>query len=232
MEAVGFIFETEQKPHFQAKRDEELKFIHPELNERLSQNGKINRARKYYVKPITDDEKSEIGLTTGLSSSLSTFQEMPPPNAIDTHGSTPAWVNRPNDNSLDKLLESIDRLIGNDKVGTLSIYYKNFEQQVKRANADNSGARRARLKEASKIPEKMSVWTTVYKRNPDVVVEVLERANGICEECGNKAPFLRKSDQSAYLEVHHVVPLSAGGDDTVENAIGLCPNCHRKSHFG
>jgi len=34
------------------------------------------------------------------------------------------------------------------------------------------------------------------------------------------------------LEVHHKVPLAEGGDDTVENAIALCPNCHRHAHYG
>jgi len=28
------------------------------------------------------------------------------------------------------------------------------------------------------------------------------------------------------------VPLSEGGEDTLENAIALCPNCHRKMHYG
>ncbi|MGB4922720.1 MAG: HNH endonuclease signature motif containing protein, partial [Candidatus Nitrotoga sp.] len=35
-----------------------------------------------------------------------------------------------------------------------------------------------------------------------------------------------------YLEVHHKMQLAKGGEDTVENALGLCPNCHRYSHFG
>ncbi|OOL15317.1 hypothetical protein BXQ27_32765, partial [Klebsiella aerogenes] len=26
--------------------------------------------------------------------------------------------------------------------------------------------------------------------------------------------------------------LSNGGEDSVENAIALCPNCHRQAHFG
>jgi 5-methylcytosine-specific restriction protein A len=72
----------------------------------------------------------------------------------------------------------------------------------------------------------------VYERNADVIAEVLLRANGTCERCGNSAPFLRKSDGSPYLEVHHKVRLADGGDDTVENAIAICPNCHRRAHFG
>jgi 5-methylcytosine-specific restriction protein A len=26
--------------------------------------------------------------------------------------------------------------------------------------------------------------------------------------------------------------LASDGDDTVENAVALCPNCHRRAHFG
>jgi 5-methylcytosine-specific restriction protein A len=32
--------------------------------------------------------------------------------------------------------------------------------------------------------------------------------------------------------VHHRVRLADGGDDTTDNAVALCPNCHRKAHYG
>ncbi len=64
-----------------------------------------------------------------------------------------------------------------------------------------------------------------------MVAYVLQRANGYCEECNNPAPFRRASDNSPYLEVHHIKPLSEGGEATTENAKALCPNCHRKAHF-
>ena len=81
-------------------------------------------------------------------------------------------------------------------------------------------------------PEVITVVSKVYKRNSDVVVATLRRANGYCEKCGCKAPFIRKSDNTPYLEVHHIVPLSEGGDDNLENTIALCPNCHRELHLG
>lgn len=83
-----------------------------------------------------------------------------------------------------------------------------------------------------KKPEKVEVITYAYKRNPYVVIEVLNRSSGICELCKNKAPFFRKTDGTPYLEIHHSIPLSENGDDTVENTIALCPNCHRKMHYG
>lgn len=70
-----------------------------------------------------------------------------------------------------------------------------------------------------------------FVRNPHVVAEVLRRANGTCERCRSEAPFDR-ADGTPYLEVHHIVRLADDGDDSVENAIALCPNCHRELHYG
>jgi 5-methylcytosine-specific restriction protein A len=71
-----------------------------------------------------------------------------------------------------------------------------------------------------------------YRRNADVIVAVLNRANGICERCNKNAPFVRRSDGTPFLEVHHRKPLAEGGEDTTENALALCPNCHREVHHG
>ncbi|HHQ4496099.1 TPA: HNH endonuclease, partial [Aeromonas hydrophila] len=57
-------------------------------------------------------------------------------------------------------------------------------------------------------------------------------ANGKCEHCKKDAPFIRIKDGTPYLEVHHKEKLADGGEDTLENTIALCPNCHRKFHFG
>ena len=89
-----------------------------------------------------------------------------------------------------------------------------------------------RLAVAPRLPERYEVIASVFERNPDVVAEVLLRANGTCEKCHRPAPFARRSDGTPYLEVHHWTPLSEGGEDTVENAGALCPNCHREAHFG
>ena len=71
-----------------------------------------------------------------------------------------------------------------------------------------------------------------YVRDSRVARQALERANGKCEECGNPAPFVRASTGEPYLEVHHETPLAAGGSDTMDNVVALCPNCHRKRHYG
>ena len=109
---------------------------------------------------------------------------------------------------------------------------KSFGNSVAISRGDSSELRQSRLASADKKPRTLTVLTQVFSRNPDVVVAALERAQGVCEECGLPAPFVRASDGSPYLEVHHVVRLADGGDDSVENALAVCPNCHRKLHFG
>ena len=88
------------------------------------------------------------------------------------------------------------------------------------------------LQKSKPKPEKVAVMQFVFKRNPVVIIEVLDRAKGICENCKKPAPFIRDTDQTPYLEVHHIVPLANDGDDMIENAIALCPNCHRHAHHG
>jgi 5-methylcytosine-specific restriction protein A len=63
-------------------------------------------------------------------------------------------------------------------------------------------------------------------------VEILLRANGVCEKCKNPAPFFRAKDDTPFLEIHHKIHLANGGEDTIENAIAVCPNCHREFHYG
>lgn len=74
-----------------------------------------------------------------------------------------------------------------------------------------------------------NVKSKVYIRD-DFIAEYTKRsANGICELCEQKAPFCDKKGDP-YLESHHVVWLSKGGPDTIENTVALCPNCHKKMH--
>ncbi|TDS98212.1 5-methylcytosine-specific restriction protein A [Rahnella sp. BIGb0236] len=109
---------------------------------------------------------------------------------------------------------------------------RELEIQIESAEKLALEERKLRLISYEKHPQIRYVMTKVFLRNPYVVVEVLERAKGICEICKLKAPFLRAKDGRPYLEVHHIQPLSEGGMDIVENAQAICPNCHRKAHFG
>lgn len=113
-----------------------------------------------------------------------------------------------------------------------AVIEESFQHEVDNALTGNRELRLQRLAQAPRKPKSVKVETRVFSRNPDVVAEVLFRANGICEACNMPAPFFKKVGGSPYLEVHHCVPLSDDGEDTVENAMALCPNCHRKAHYG
>ena len=106
-----------------------------------------------------------------------------------------------------------------------------FEEAVESAAKLPSSTRERILATESKTPVLTEVTTRVYKRSPYVVAEVLLRAKGKCQSCKRDAPFL-KEDGTPFLEVHHIEWLSKGGEDSVENAIALCPNCHRQAHYG
>jgi len=108
---------------------------------------------------------------------------------------------------------------------------QHFYNDVSRSLQDSPSARQARLATAPKISDHFSTTSTSFRRNPDVAAEVLLRAEGKCEGCFQPAPFARASDGTPYLEVHHRVMLAAGGEDSVANAIALCPNCHRAAHY-
>ena len=107
-----------------------------------------------------------------------------------------------------------------------------FEAAVVASQNDSESLRAKRLANSNPVPSVQMVVAKVFRRNPDVIATVLARAKGICESCAAPAPFARSHDGTPYLEVHHRLQLAAGGDDTVENAIAVCPNCHREAHYG
>ena len=78
-------------------------------------------------------------------------------------------------------------------------------------------------------PETHVRTITIFARSPEVVAWVLGEAKGRCEACKQSAPF-HLATGKPYLEVHHVLRLADGGPDVVENAVALCPNCHRRLH--
>ncbi|MFQ2077598.1 hypothetical protein ACK33T_12085 [Aeromonas veronii] len=128
MENVGFVFEREQQPHFQNKRDKELRFVHPMLEKKFALAGEKNRAKKLYLKQLSDDVSCEIGITTGNTSPLFRLNDFPSPNAIDTYKNEKvnAWMNKGDDLSLDLLLKAIE-----DYVSTsLQEFNENFNDEV------------------------------------------------------------------------------------------------------
>lgn len=125
-----------------------------------------------------------------------------------------------------------DSRAGDFLVTDQDAYRRSLNYKVSKSIVSDRAERLGRLKVAPKKPVQILTLSKAYVRNTDVIAEALYRAGGICEGCNQSAPFARKTDGSPYLEVHHRIHLAEGGDDTVENAIALCPNCHRQEHHG
>jgi hypothetical protein len=69
-----------------------------------------------------------------------------------------------------------------------------------------------------------------YVRNGRIRAEVLKRANGRCEHCGEIGFPTRNG--TPYLETHHIISLALQGPDATTNVIALCSTDHRRAHFG
>lgn len=106
---------------------------------------------------------------------------------------------------------------------------RTLERKVRKSKNLSLDELRKRADKSRTIPGSRVATTTVYQRDPNVVSYILKRADGICELCEKPAPF-KKGNGDPYLEVHHIQQLSKGGEDTIENTVALCPNCHRKMH--
>ena len=77
--------------------------------------------------------------------------------------------------------------------------------------------------------ETKNILTTQFTRNEFIREYAKIRANGKCELCDNPAPFI-DCRGNPFLETHHVLFLSKGGKDSIDNVVALCPNCHKKVH--
>ncbi|OSZ64791.1 HNH endonuclease signature motif containing protein [Hydrogenophaga sp. IBVHS2] len=121
----------------------------------------------------------------------------------------------------------INELDGNPAPPTASERIEVFELAAKPAKAGKTPP----PPEGSVQPARSTTTSLSFARSKDVKVWVLRRAAGHCECCDQPAPFQTVEGQP-FLEVHHLRTLADGGSDRVSNAVALCPNCHRRLHFG
>ncbi|PSJ21038.1 hypothetical protein CVH10_14735 [Halomonas sp. ND22Bw] len=69
-----------------------------------------------------------------------------------------------------------------------------------------------------------------WQRDTEVMAAAKERADYRCEYPGCTWPPFMDAAGFSYVETHHIVPLSEGGPDILENCAALCPGCHRRAH--
>ncbi len=111
-------------------------------------------------------------------------------------------------------------------------FQREQEKTIEKARRLSDAELERKILKAPETPAKVPVVTTQYNRDPYISELVKRKAKGICQDCRQPAPFLTKNANLPYLETHHIIPLKDGGKDSMENVIALCPNCHRKRHYG
>jgi len=105
--------------------------------------------------------------------------------------------------------------------------HREIRQQI--LSSETVDALRKRAQQAKNRPQTRATISIQIVRDEAVSEYVKRAANGMCDLCGNHAPF-KNHKGAPYLECHHLTPLAKGGDDLMNNAVALCPNCHRKMH--
>ena len=80
-------------------------------------------------------------------------------------------------------------------------------------------------------PGRKTTTVPTYERDRRVTELAKMMAKGKCRLCRKRGPFQDRVLELPFLEAHHVKWLSAGGRDSIDNTVALCPNCHRKMHL-
>lgn len=115
-------------------------------------------------------------------------------------------------------------------------YARSSLSEQSRQNTSNLDELRKRAEEAAvdEVAKEAITGTNTtqrYTRSSEVANYVKARADGVCEGCGDPAPFKSKTGEP-YLHAHHIHELSDGGADTPDTVVALCPNCHYRVHHG
>jgi len=95
-------------------------------------------------------------------------------------------------------------------------------EELKRIALDHSSLDKGTISERKVLVRQRALAVKKY---------ALKRSKGICEACDKPAPFLN-SNGEPFLEVHHLRRLTDGGLDHPEHVAAICPNCHRRVHYG
>ena len=75
-------------------------------------------------------------------------------------------------------------------------YHEDLNESIEDSKNASKKERNERLKKAAKLPETIQIIQKGFRRNPDVIATVLERANGVCEHCNKDAPFISVSNHT------------------------------------
>ena len=138
-----------------------------------------------------------------------------------------------------------DKYIVGDRIRELKELYREFKKGSFHTRTDVAEEADIHIIKAAQAYEDAPVAKCApgekpvfaYSRNPQVVFNALHNAECKCELDCNTELFLRKNSQLNYTEGHHLIPLCYQNDfeyslDVEANVVSLCPNCHRRLHYG
>lgn len=236
---IGYQFKNIEEYSYKKSRrytEEELMFLAKNVFKLYLDKYNKGESTRYSIIPSSNKEKIhniaekiDMSFGTGENYSERLFNIWNDLNGFDIQNGLRTYP---------KMLEKVgievfdkSQFVKNNLIN-ISTFNEELEEKVSKSKKSSRLDRTKRLKNSAKKPSTTEVISKQFNRNPDVIVEVLDRAKGICERCKKPAPFIRAKDKTPYLEVHHIIMLANDGEDTVENAIAVCPNCHRELHFG
>lgn len=90
---------------------------------------------------------------------------------------------------------------------------------------------------SKKAPKYQQSKRQTYQRDIHLNEFVLQEKNYCCEINKEHPTFLRQSNNTPYMEIHHLIPMCYQDQfeyslDVPANMICLCSNCHREIHYG
>jgi hypothetical protein len=174
-------------------------------------------------------------------------------NAFSKHGKpVQSYICTLEDAQAEFLLrEILKHQTGRDVIDVILLALENFDNSVSFGdeldNYDNDDKVRRywdlvsgnwnSTKKPQNIVELENTTRVIPRRDPRVSMNALKHANNECENIKDHVTFKRKGVDIAYMESHHLIPISKYKDfsyslDIEENIVCLCPTCHRLLHHG
>jgi predicted restriction endonuclease len=134
------------------------------------------------------------------------------------------------------VMQSAVRIIGEEAFNRIidrsGLEQDEFFQRLRSSRTDSERIRLLNESYASATPRLKRYVSNRVERGITIGGKVKELNRHICQICGI-VPFMMRTKRP-YAEAHHVIPLHKlqNGSLTSENVICVCPNCHRKIHYG
>ena len=85
------------------------------------------------------------------------------------------------------------------------------------------------LKSRTSYDELITIKRVQYKRDNYAIALIKLIRGHKCQICTKE---IIKKDGKKYIEAAHIVPKSVKGNETFDNILLLCPNCHKEFDLG